>query len=36
MRFVVNHEEDSHTWVASTPIGYFERWLSGEAQACPG
>jgi len=28
--FVWNHEDDSRTWVASTPTDYLKRWLSGE------
>ena len=30
--FVWNHEDDSRLWVASTPIQYLQRWLSGELE----
>lgn len=28
--FVWNHEDDSRTWVASTPLDYLKKWQSGE------
>jgi hypothetical protein len=28
--FVWNHGDDSRTWVATTPIDYLRRWVSGE------
>lgn len=30
--YVWNHEDDSRTWIASTPLDYLRRWLSGELE----